>query len=639
MGDGPEGNGSSIDGAGKSSEAYLDAINGHAAEKAGAASDLNPHRRRLLEIGPGGGSTLLAMVRRVENVVAIDQYPEIIVLDLLQEVLNGVRAIIGATEVPLEFIRANAVEPLPFSDSSITNVNLSAILHELFSYEGGTVAIDTFASEISRVMTTGGVLAYRDPNGLELHNEHEISVNTTLAKLFLVFFLKKFLDSSMTKIKKPELDYEQALIYLDDNALSIDDFYKSPYRILDAKSVRIVAKHGLIKEFERHFIVFTKSFAEEMYFTEEPESFDCSKIIFSKEGGLQIFKDYLEQEGVELAFDGLSCVVPNGIWGDFLITTERKFKFLRRPVKVTVEDKGKVTAVLEQYPISYTFEDGQLVMALEDFNLYYPALLEQCPEIAEALDADIAKAITWGLREGEEHYFYGSAEEVIARFANNSIVADPSSAVGFSCLCPASASDNRTVERFHYSTFIQNHITDDSEHSKDKKRTIKFVKMPIEQAFPVLCEIYKKDGSTDLGEVIEKMSGILLGFEEAQRQLELDSRRLRALVEAAAGRNIIEVLEQNEIAVIGTTVELTLINKATQMETERTITIGAFGESLPKRHLVSYSAPIAKAVLGKEEGAEVKDVRIGDGVYDVYVEEIHPPSYRYNELVLLLDHE
>ena len=129
------------------------------------------------------------------------------------------------------------------------------------------------------------------------------------------------------------------------------------------------------------------------------------------------------------------------------------------------------------------------------------------------------------------------------------------------------------------------------------------------------------------------------GFEEAQRQLEQKSRRLKDLVDATLGRKIIEVVEQNEIVAIGTTVRLILVEKATQEETTKIITIGAFGESLPNKNLVSYTAPIVRKVLGKEDGDEAEDVQVGGKIFDIIIDEIHPPSYRYNEIALLLDEE
>jgi transcription elongation factor GreA len=117
-------------------------------------------------------------------------------------------------------------------------------------------------------------------------------------------------------------------------------------------------------------------------------------------------------------------------------------------------------------------------------------------------------------------------------------------------------------------------------------------------------------------------------YEEGLRQLEKDSTRLRDLQDVLRRAEIIKVVEQSVRVSIGSTV---VIEVGDELE-EREITIGAWGESSPKDGLVSYSAPLAKSVIGKQEGDD-GILNISGKKQDVFISEIHPASYKYRALI------
>jgi len=116
------------------------------------------------------------------------------------------------------------------------------------------------------------------------------------------------------------------------------------------------------------------------------------------------------------------------------------------------------------------------------------------------------------------------------------------------------------------------------------------------------------------------------GYEDAKRRFEMESTILKNLVRELEGGIVIEVQEQNKKIMIGTTVKLLM------GDNHKEITIGAYGESAPSQGLIAYASPLARAIAGMEVG-EKKAAVIGGRTVDIEIEEIYPPSFRYNSLI------
>jgi transcription elongation factor GreA len=116
------------------------------------------------------------------------------------------------------------------------------------------------------------------------------------------------------------------------------------------------------------------------------------------------------------------------------------------------------------------------------------------------------------------------------------------------------------------------------------------------------------------------------GYEDATRRLQMESEILARMKEDISGARLVAVQEQNRTVRIGVTV---LVIMGAQ---EKEITIGGYGESDPENGLISYSSPIGRALLGMELG-DSRTVEIAGKQIGVEVQEISPPSYRYQRLI------
>lgn len=115
------------------------------------------------------------------------------------------------------------------------------------------------------------------------------------------------------------------------------------------------------------------------------------------------------------------------------------------------------------------------------------------------------------------------------------------------------------------------------------------------------------------------------GYEEAKRQLELESKRLGDLREEIRQAVIININDQTDRVQIGNTVKLYWDDE------EKEITIGAYRESDPGNGLVAYNSPLARALLGMQ-AEDAKTVTIAGKKVEIEVEEILPPSFKYHTL-------
>lgn len=460
----------------KAGKDYLDTIALSAGEKAELVAYVERlENGKILEIGPGAGTALAEIVRSVEAQFTPDKRPEIIVFDVIADVFDRVRETVGSTDVKLSYVVGDGAKDLPFEDASINAVNLSAVAHECFSYGGGFSGIHRLAKECGRIMAPQGVLTYRDPDGIELHAMEEARLTQPFANRFLAYFLPKFLDRSLTHINdKVDLGYAETLsLQLDGTPLTVDELMNLSPEILQRGEITLRAKAGLIHEIQRHLVLFAKEI-----------------------GGMK-------EEGAEATADPLD-----------------------KPTLVVVNSPIVITALrayLETNEIVFTEEVGRFQLSISALNLHHPKIREMVAAHGETLEVseEFERILDWGAREGEENYFYGSCEEVIARFAHFSLVKDGNGEMGYSCLCPISMNHIRTVERGKHSKFIKSHLERSAEESlSDRKRHIHFAKLPLEQAFPVLLEYYRETRHPALLETLQALMFILREFMGTRADLE-----------------------------------------------------------------------------------------------------------------------
>ncbi|MEK7524047.1 MAG: AAA family ATPase [Patescibacteria group bacterium] len=448
----------------KTSDAYLEALSGAPNEKSEARLYLDRIGDGvLLEIGPGGGEALARIIAAIDEESEKVRRPKIVVLDIAHEILQKLRATLQRDDKNIALVQADASKGFPFSTGSISAINASSVVHECFTYGGGFPALNHFIEECGRTLSTDGVLIYRDPDGVELQKTSEIELTTPFSRSFFLFFIRKFLDKELTSHAKIDLGYDKEIaIHLGDTTLTLDELFALNPDAVQGQKLTIRAKSGLVKEVERHFMVFCK---------------DCTS-------------------------------------GD---------SYLQQPVPVEIPDEStsdQVVALLREKGIRFTLQgETTFLLSPGDCNLVYPRLMEFADKNQKliGIPEPMAAACQWGIREGEEHYFYGPAEEIIARFAKFSLIVDQNSILGYSCLCPLSPNHNRLSERPAYVAFLQGHIAKKGETITDQKRHIHFAKMPIEKALPVLLAVYNQTRNPFLFEVLSAFLCIMRNFLSDER--------------------------------------------------------------------------------------------------------------------------
>ncbi len=462
-----------IDQHSKSTNEYLDCIAGSASEKADIIAYVDQLRSgKILEIGPGAGTALAEIVRCVERSFPPNERPEIVVFDLIADIFDRVKETVGSTDVKIEYIVGDGSTNLPFEDSSVSAVNLSAVAHECFSYGGGYSGIHRLAKECGRIMQLNGILTYRDPDGIELHSMEEARLTTALARVFVAFFLPKFVDRTHSRLKnKVELGYEETLkINVNGNPTPLSDIINIEPASLEESEITIHAKTGLIHEIQRHLVTFTK---------------DLGSLVGRED--VTTLSDLLRDN---VTFE---ITNPNAIQAiiDFLTANCINFKNNGSSFKLTVS--------------AFNLVHSKIQAIAHDLN----AELK--------ISDDMQRVMNWGTSEGEENYFYGSSEEVVARFAHFSLIKDGSGEIGYSCLCPISVYHIRTVDRDLHTQFLKENVQRDTQNAlSDKKRHIHFAKMPVEKAFPILLDYYRTTKHPALLETLQALMFILNEFSGVQ---------------------------------------------------------------------------------------------------------------------------
>lgn len=454
----------------KGCSGYLDALSAHSSEKSEVVQYPDAMRAgRLLEVGPGGGAALKEMIDFVVAEYPPSERPEVVVFDIVAEVLDRVREVVGDPELTVSYVSGDASASLPFQDGVFSAINVSSIVHECFSYGGGFDGIDQLAKECGRIMQTDGVLIYRDPEGIELDKPVEMTLETPLAIGFFSFFVPKFLDEQFTRIDtKPTSNYANLVTILaDGEPVSFSDLASGRASLTEATVVSLSGPAGFIHELQRHFLVFIKEVC--------PESYEGNETCLPK------------------------------------LTSE-----LHGMVSLSVSDSSKaaIRDFLDENDLFYLDSDSEIYMMPATLSLCIEDINELLSIHGEEVQLSplITKSIAWARKDGEEFYFYGTAEDVIARFAHASLTPDDASILGHSVLCPITPAHTRVVRREKYRAFGSKHLTRSDRMVVEEKRHIHFAKMPLEKAFPVVLEMFHASQNPRLRELLGRFTALLKDY-------------------------------------------------------------------------------------------------------------------------------
>lgn len=508
----------------KEDPGYLDYIDKASAEKAGMCDHLTGLGQRdvVLEIGPGGGGALKELLARLRTVDPKDR-PNVIAVDLSLEPLKRARQITEAAnaELPPEQhirilpVRANATN-LPFADSSIAVVNISAIVHEIFSYAGGEQAVDSFIAGLSRIVRFGGNVVYRDPEGIDSNKKAAAFLKSPVLRAFTATFLRKyFMDSQKQGAGKPNGRYLADLKFsIDGQRAGIEDI--SIAKTTSAETVLFSCSAGMMHELKRHYVVFMTELFPEIFKTvtnvPDKSRVQCK---FSRNSGAKVFQSFFETKGItpQKGEDERTFIVSKTELASFEAFTTEKLQSIYGEVAIDCEneeDCKKLQDFLKTKNIPYNKVDGtsQTLLPFEHLVLIYDGINTYAS--AEGMNMQINKrvrdACDWFEREGKESYFYGDAIDVLVKFVKKSLIRDrTNSAVGYSCLVPISPDSDRFIGRDHYAKHVSTCVTDIEGSYPDGKRNIHFIKKPVEEAFGVLFTLYQRNNDERLRGLLDEL--------------------------------------------------------------------------------------------------------------------------------------
>lgn len=209
-----------------------------------------PHvhnRLHVLEIGPGSGESLRMLAGSIREVTDEGYITSV---DLVQR--KDILLQLDRIHMLAEYsdFTAGIAQQLPFDSDSFSAVNISAVLHEVYSYGEGLNAVRDTMSEITRVLAPNGIACYRDPWAPDedfMRESSQVYKSPTWI-MFLKQFLPDFVQQGVAPYRQ---NWKNIQMYQ-----SIDG-NEQPRMWQDVEQqlpLRIVAPIGLQREIQRHYL-------------------------------------------------------------------------------------------------------------------------------------------------------------------------------------------------------------------------------------------------------------------------------------------------------------------------------------------------------------------------------------------------
>jgi hypothetical protein len=502
---------------------YLDNIRYNTQEKIGILPYiLAKPEGTYLEIGTGG-DPIAVMLERIPQSAPT----KIIASDVDERVLESLpvrhpvlKKYIGSQKGPsLVLQQLNAIDMSVIADQSLDGINASSVMHEILSYAGGFSAMEKFIKEAFRTLKSGGVLVYRDPEAV--HNK-KMQVSVTLKnksiRLFAHIFLYKFLDSTGSSLARAgnkvalfNSDEVTFTIYKKNECqpitLSYKDYLQVPsYDIDFSRPYKLRLPLGLYRELARHYLTYLHVCNPLVFVKAVPDIQSNSYVVHClAHSTSQLLHDFLAKKNHALVDGKIDQSAKNSITTEI----EKNEQVLEFGIPFHFEEKEKqhkLRLLLKKYDL----EPGthSVAVSKNDFLLDYRVfgmLFDEVSEIFDESNAPLNRSemshAQWLKREGEEYYFYSSADELISSMLSITYQASVAAQVDgreYEVLCPLSADDSFFVDRLCYTELLSRslEVYDSFGYTipvKDGKRVIHFGKMPIKKALVIMEEIVTKE--------------------------------------------------------------------------------------------------------------------------------------------------
>ncbi len=420
---------------------YLDvATNGNGLEKAVLTSNaiqrLNQLEYNILEVGPGGGSSINALGEYLGNLSG--QAPKIN-LNLLELENVKSQSLDDAMERISSFgesllLSGNVVELDNIAKpESMDIVSTSAVLHEVYSYNGGYGALDRTLRGIATTLKTGGYFAYRDVYSVETDNLHESAnhaYNADSSKSWLRF-IKLFMPYYLNNGQHPyhhledHVKIKQGSLHIDSSDIDVN------------KDTLIRGPIGIMREIQRHYITLRDDVwrTGTLGFIPELEGDKSNDWLNIKQGHKRVHFKFTDS--------------------DFLSFNQRTL----------------LTEMSERVSDHFVI-DGDIFDAISD------TALNNFLETVQKGQDDSASEIweDWQSREGRETYAYMTVDQLIGNIAIRSVEASKNNDGAETILLPEYITDVKKISRTYYNRFLKKAL---SNPLFDGKQLILAKKIPL----------------------------------------------------------------------------------------------------------------------------------------------------------------
>ncbi len=408
---------------------YLDQISENLEEKAGIIDIIKTHKSgSYLDIG-SGRDTISYIISSLagEDVSQVNLIAADLESKTLAEIAKHHPELFfnfnKSSDINLSLLKMDATEMHQLKDNSITAINASALLHEVNSYVPPKTPIDRFFGESIRVLKKEGFLVYRDPT-LQSHPEviNSLILKNDFAKKFVSIFLPKFLDTKITQLTdmygnsiKPNFHYQKGLkitLYLvgqsKPTSLDYQNFVAIKSSDIDFnKDIIITAPRRLLSEIQRHYILFVKDVYPIAFVDDKLTKYDLAD--HTPDKAKKVVNNFAKSVGID--YNTKLCA------SDLkTLTAERKkIDDLINNGVIIKSTKTKELKSLQKFLVSQDTPINLYRILPEGVWLdakLFAILYSRLPHDSSSDNLPIESMI-WLTREGEEFYFYFTADELI----------------------------------------------------------------------------------------------------------------------------------------------------------------------------------------------------------------------------------
>lgn len=497
---------------------YLDLIRYNSQEKIGILPYILQNPEGVyLEIGTGGDP-----IAEMLNKIPADSKITLIASDVEENVLNALpcrhpelKKYIDAKKGPnLKLQQLNAVDMSIFNDNFLNGINASSVLHEIISYAGGFAAMNKFFKEALRTLKPNGVLVYRDPeNVTDKMSKVSVKLKNKSIRLFFHIFIYKFLDKRGSSLANNGIKFElynlndiSFKIYkkneLTPISLSYNEYMEIPsYDIDFSRKYILTLPKGLYRELARHYITYLHQCNPLLFVKCIPDvSSEKYTINYLAHSTSTIFNNFLGRNNWQLEDGKINTIQKNELEHEI----DKNTHVLEFGIPLHFSSKLKESQ-LRSLLKKYNFIPGNYIIALNNgdclldyriFGILYDEINQQIfDKFNGIVDKKMEEHAKWLKREGEEFYFYCSADELISKVLEISLTdfKNTKAIQEIFVLCPISEAHNKFINRICYTEVLNSslEVNDTMRYAievKDGKRIIHFCKKTLKDAIP----IYKK---------------------------------------------------------------------------------------------------------------------------------------------------